>query len=157
MNPHFSHEPDGYSCPFCLLIEGKNDEYSSQDDIVYQNEHTTAKISPKWWINNLGNVIVVPNQHYENIYDIPDEVLGEVYKTVKKLAIAIRNTYGCDGTSTRQHNEPAGNQSLWHFHVHVFARYSGDNLYQNHDTNRFADQAERTVYAKKLRGYLSSM
>jgi histidine triad (HIT) family protein len=120
---------------------------------VYKNDFTTAFIAPKWWPNNPGYVLVVPNAHYENIYDIPEELLAEVYKTAKKIAIAIRETYGCDGTSTRQHNEPHGNQDIWHFHVHVFPRFKDDNLYDNHGNARFIDMAERTPYIQKLRTY----
>jgi len=153
MTNTFSHEPNDYQCPFCLLVNGGNDEYSTQDDIVFKNDTVTAKISPKWWVNNPGHVIVVPNQHYENIYDTPDDVAAEVYKVVKKVSVAIRSTYDCDGTSSRQHNEPAGNQDVWHLHVHVFPRYENDKLYQQHDNKRFVSADERAPYAKKLRAY----
>ena len=156
MNHTFSHEPEGYACPFCGFLAGKPDKYKSADDIVYRNEFTTAFVAPKWWINNKGHVLVVPNKHYENIYSIPDDELAEVYKTVKKIAIAIRSTYDCDGTSTRQHNEPAGNQDVWHFHAHVYPRYTGDNLYQNHTQAAFVDAALRTPYAEKLRAYFAN-
>lgn len=99
--------------------------------------------------------MVIPNKHYENIYDIPEEQLTEVYKTVQRMAIAVRSTYDCDATSTRQHNEPAGNQAVWHFHAHVFPRYENDQLYQNHDNKRFADAAERAPYVEKLKAYFA--
>jgi histidine triad (HIT) family protein len=124
-------------------------------DIIFQNEFATATIAPNWWIDNPGHVLVVPNKHYENIYDIPDDILGEVYKVVKKVAVAIRSTYDCQGTSTRQHNEPAGNQDLWHFHAHVFPRYDHDKLYQNHEKKAFVDAAARLPYAEKLRQFLT--
>ena len=155
MTNEYNHEPNDYACPFCLLLGGHNDEYATQDDIVYQNEFATAKIAPKWWVNNPGHVLVVPNEHYENIYNIPAEILAEVYKVVQKVAVAIRATYGCDGTSTRQHNEPAGNQDVWHLHVHVFPRYKGDQLYENHEKKSFVDGAARAPYAKKLQAYFA--
>jgi histidine triad (HIT) family protein len=155
MTKEFNHEPDNYPCPFCSLLKGHEDEFATQGDIVYQNEFATAKIAPKWWVNNPGHVLVVPNEHYENIYDIPEEIMGEVYKVAQKIAIAMRSTYNCDGTSTRQHNEPAGNQDVWHFHVHVFPRYEGDQLYQNHDNKKFVSWEEREPYAKKLKEYFS--
>lgn len=151
----FNHEPSDYRCPFCALIAGFNDKFAIQEDIVYQNEFITAKIAPKWWINNPGHVLVVPNEHFENIYDIPDNLLSEVYKGVQKIAMAIRHTYGCEGTSTRQHNEPAGNQDVWHLHVHVFPRYENDQLYQNHDKKTFVDAETRAPYAKKLQAYFA--
>ncbi|HSX06787.1 MAG TPA: HIT domain-containing protein [Candidatus Saccharimonadia bacterium] len=155
MSTTFSHEPEGYVCPFCKFLTGSPDKYSSENDIVYRNEFTTAFIAPKWWINNKGHVLVIPNKHYENIYSIPDSQLAEVYKTVKKVATAIRSTYGCEGTSTRQHNEPAGNQDVWHFHAHVYPRYENDKLYHNHDQAAFAETRLRTPYAEKLRTYFA--
>jgi histidine triad (HIT) family protein len=155
MTKEFNHEPQDYPCPFCIVIAGQYNEHTTKDDIVYQNEFAIAKIAPKWWVNNPGHVLVVPNKHYENIYDIPADVLAEVYKVVQKVAIAIRSTYGCDGTSTRQHNEPAGNQDVWHLHVHVFPRYEGDQLYQNHDKKSFVDAAARAPYAQKLQAYFA--
>ena len=72
------------------------------------------------------------------------------------IACAIRSTYvDCTGTSTRQHNEPDGNQEVWHCHVHVFARYPDDALYENHANKRFVAPAERAAYALRLSKYLT--
>lgn len=149
----FNHQPKDYNCPFCDLLAGKDTERNQQQDIVYQTEHATAFIAPSWWVENKGHVIVVPNKHYENIYDTPDDVLGEVYKAVKKVSIAIRSTYDCGGTSTRQHNELAGDQRVWHLHVHVYPRYEEDGLYLNHENRMYADAALRAPYAQKLRAF----
>lgn len=152
----FNHQPSNYVCPFCKLLSGDESEHNSQNDIVFKNDFATASISPKWWGINKGHIIVVPNTHYENMYDTPDDTLGEVYKVVKKISIAMRNTYECEGISTRQHNEPAGNQDVWHLHVHVFPRYDGDRLYQNPDDKDFVSREERAPYAEKLRTYLAA-
>ncbi|HET7638615.1 MAG TPA: HIT domain-containing protein, partial [Ktedonobacteraceae bacterium] len=97
----------------------------------------------------------IPKGHFENIYDIPEDDLAEVYKVVKRASLAIRSTYDCQGTSTRQHNEPAGGQDVWHFHVHVFPRYDNDGLYQNDDKNGFVSAATRAPYAQRLRNFLN--
>lgn len=151
----FNHEPSDYACPFCELLSGRESEYNKKQDIIFQNEYATASVAPKWWVDNPGHVLVMPNQHVENIYDIADDLLGEVYKVAKKVAIALRSTYNCQGTSTRQHNEPAGDQDVWHFHVHVYPRYDHDKLYQNHDKKKFVDAEARVPYAKKLRDFLN--
>src|SRR5579884_692372 len=144
----FNHEPPNYDCPFCKLIRGEDDEINTQEDIIYQDKNTLAYVAPKWWINNPGNILVVSKEHIENIYDIPDQLLADVYKTVKKIATAIRKSYPSEGTSTRQHNEPAGNQDVWHFHVHVFPRYKNDNRYQNHNKTEWVSQEKRMEYVK---------
>ena len=152
----FNHEPPNYICPFCQLLVGVESVHNQKQDIVYQDEYVTACIAPKYWVNNPGHVLVIPNKHYENLYNIPDEELSEVYKVVKKMATSIRTTYDCDGTSTRQHNEPAGNQDVWHLHVHVFPRYIDDELYQNHDQIAYMGAAERLPYAEKIRAFLAA-
>jgi histidine triad (HIT) family protein len=153
--PMFNHQPASYKCPFCELIAGKEDAYAGKNDVVYENDTVMAKIAPKWWMNNPGGVLVFPKEHYENIYDTPDHAVAEIYKVVKKIAVAVRSTYDqCEGTSTRQHNEPVGNQDVWHLHVHVFPRYRDDGLYINHENKAFVDAATRAPYAEKLRTFL---
>lgn len=149
-----SHQPADYVCPFCDWLAGNETEYKQNDDIVYQDRHVTAFVAPKWWVNNPGHVIVIPNTHFESLYDIDDETLGKVYATVKQMAIALRSSYqNCTGTSTRQHNEPDGNQDVWHFHAHVFPRYKDDDLYLNHENKRFVSPAERKKYVTILQSY----
>lgn len=149
------HEPERYTCPFCAVVAG-TDDVTLPQDIVYQDGAATASIAPKWWVHNPGSVIIIPDKHTENIYTIPDETMAHISLLSKKIARAIRETYtGCTGTSIRQHNEPAGNQAVWHYHLHVFGRYDGDNLYQNHDNKRFVSSAERAPYVAKLRAYLN--
>jgi len=65
------------------------------------------------------------------------------------------NLYKCDGVSTRQHNEPAGGQEVWHYHLHVFPRYEGDNLYKSSAIRDFIPLEKRVVYAERLRAYFS--
>ena len=150
-----NHAPKHYECPFCKVIAGVEDELHSKQDVIFESATVLAFVAPKWWINNPGSLLVIPKQHHENLYDMPDEILGDVYTAVKQIAIAVRDTYGCDGTSTRQHNEPAGNQDVWHFHVHVFPRWHGDELYKNQDNKRFTSADERLEYSNKLRRYFN--
>ena len=150
-----THEPHDYQCRFCLLVAGGENEYNKQKDIVFQNDHTIAFVAPKWWVNNPGHVLVIPKAHTENIFTISEGLLGNVYATSKKIAEAIKESYQCDGISMRQHNEPAGNQDVWHLHVHVFPRYKGDRLYQNHDQQRFIENSEKDKYIKLLKDYFA--
>lgn len=150
----YNHEPKGYQCPFCRLASGLDTSASSQDDVVYRDHDVTAFISLGWWPNNPGHVLVVPNVHYENIYDLPPEMGTPMQRVIREIAIALKATYGCDGVSTRQHNEPPGGQDVWHYHQHVFPRYQGDQLYLHRRDD--STREERRPYARKLRGYLSA-
>jgi histidine triad (HIT) family protein len=147
----YNHAPENYICPFCLLIQGIKSEhvYSIQSDIVYYDDAITALISSHQWPNNHGNVIIVPNEHFENIYDLPLRYAHDIHKMAKRLAIAMKMVYSCDGVSTRQHNEPAGNQDVWHYHLHVTPRYKNDNYYGT--LREFMPIIEREKHAATLK------
>ncbi|MBI2028808.1 HIT domain-containing protein [Candidatus Gottesmanbacteria bacterium] len=149
----YNHQPKDEPCSICIFLSGRETEHNKRSDIVFEDKNTIAFISPKWWINNPGHVIVASKKHFENIYDIPDNTLSRVYVIAKKISIALKEAYQCEGTSTRQHNEPAGNQDIWHFHIHVFPRYKNDDLYKRHDQSRFVEAKQRLPYAQKLQKY----
>ena len=90
-----------------------------------------------------------------HIYDLPLDYSAKIHDFSKKVAIALKETFKCDGVSTRQHNEPDGGQELWHYHLHVFPRYKGDELYLNTYKRRKTTVEERLPYAEKLRTYFS--
>ena len=106
----FTHKPEGYECPFCKIISGSGATQEKRErDIIYQTGYVTAFMAGKWWPNNKGHALVVPNRHFENIYDLPVEYAAEIHRAAQQVAFAMKSTYGCDGIYTRQHNEPAGN------------------------------------------------
>jgi histidine triad (HIT) family protein len=139
-----SHAPPGYICPSCAVVGGKdNPPYTVQEDVVDRTEATTAWICPRWWKRNAGHVLVVPNEHVENIYGLRRELAADVHDTARRIAFALRDPYGCGGVSTRQHNEPAGYQEVWHYHLHVIPRYDGDDLYRSPGATRRPTSAGR--------------
>jgi histidine triad (HIT) family protein len=80
----------------------------TQRDVVRRSSLATALIAPRWRPNNHGHVLVVPNAHHENLYDLPSRYGHPVHDQAREVVIAVRQSYGCDGTSLRQHNEQAG-------------------------------------------------
>lgn len=150
-----SHAPENYQCPFCRIVNGDcaSDLWTVPADVFYQNDHVTAFISARWWVNNAGHAIVIPNRHIENIYDLVPEIAVHIHEAARQIAIAFKHVYECDGTSTRQHNEPAGYQEVWHYHLHVFPRYTNDQLYERTQEHRHMTPEERLPYATRLRAY----
>lgn len=146
-----SHAPSAYRCPFCALLDGDPMSAPLPADVVAKRERAVAFVSPRWWARNPGHVLVVPRTHTENLYEIAPPDLHGVMDLVQEVARAMRATYGCSGVSTRQHNEPAGGQDVWHLHVHVFPRYPGDRLYETPPLADFAPPEERVTYARQLR------
>jgi len=149
----YSHAPEGYICPFCLVVQGVENEHvlTFQEEVVFRDDHITAFIPAHCWENNKGHVLIIPNAHYENIYELPDDISAKIHAFERRVALALKAVYCCAGVSSRQHNEPCGNQDVWHYHLHVFPRYAGDQLYLC--KREFLPPEERRVYAQKLKAY----
>jgi histidine triad (HIT) family protein len=150
-----NHAPVGYVCPFCALAGGSGDALSTQGDILFQDSTVTAFVASHQWPNNAGAVIIIPNEHFENIYDLPVHLAVDIHRVACIVALAMKAAYQCDGISTRQHNEPAGNQDVWHYHLHITPRYASDNFYSSYLTQRrLMPVEERAEYVRRLRAHL---
>ncbi len=96
----------------------------------------------------------MPNGHYENIFDLSLEYATAIHAAAQRIAVAFKQAYHCHGVSTRQHNEPAGNQDVWHYHLHIFPRYPNDQLHALINHRRRTTPEERLPYAERLRRVL---
>lgn len=143
----YSHEPADYVCPFCRYLTTGLAESPMQE--LHRDAEVFVKLNPKQWPNNRGGLLVIPIEHHENVYDLPAELGAPIQRAVRTAAIALKNAFACEGVSTRQHNEPAGNQDVWHYHLHVFPRWSRDALYESKGT--VADAAELHDLAERIR------
>jgi histidine triad (HIT) family protein len=104
--------------------------------------------------NALGHVIIIPNEHHENIYDLPPAFAAELHACSRAVALAMKNAYPCDGITIRQNNEPAGGQDVWHYHLHVYPRYMGDNFPRVEVS--VTPEEKRAGYARRLRAQLEN-
>ena len=145
----FSHAPDGYECPLCRVGGGATTDFDGPEHAVHRDEVAFVQVSAHRWGSSPGHVVIIPRDHHENLYDLPDAIGAHIFRLVKWMALLLKSELGCDGVSTRQHNEPGGNQDVWHYHHHVFPRYEGDGLYSAPKL-RMPDE-ERAVFAARLR------
>ena len=148
----FNHAPPGYACPFCAIAHGvqRDGVHTVPADVVLRTDAVIAFVSSHGWRRNPGHVLVVPTAHHENLYDLPDEIGAAVFAASRRIALAMKHGYGCAGTSVRQHNEPAGHQDVWHYHLHVFPRHAGDQLYTAAGPELIPPEL-RAVFAARLR------
>jgi len=154
----FNHAPKSYVCPICLSIQGieNKDTLLKQADLIYKDDLVSVYINSFWIDTAKRHVIVVPNDHYENLYGMPSKVGHRIFDISKKIAIAMRNAYKCDGITTRQNNEPAGDQHAFHFHFHIFPRYDGDSFNENMVKESILSRPEeRLEYVAKLQAVLN--
>ena len=108
-------------CIFCKLANGvfpTNVVYEDEDFTVILDAAPAAK----------GHSLIIPKQHSDCIYDLPEETAAKVMPLAKKIALAMKKTFDCDGVNIQQNNEPAAGQSVFHFHTHVIPRKKGDGI-----------------------------
>ena len=101
-------------CIFCDIVSGKEKSYK-----IYENEKTLGfcDIFPI----SKGHILVIPKKHYEDIYDIDEETLMEVFKTVKKITNILKEKMEIKGVNLINSNTKIANQSVFSFSC---ARYS---------------------------------
>src|SRR5688500_1604505 len=116
------HAPPDYQCPFCHLARTLLTP-TPAPEVILVEPRILAFVPLHHYGGVRGNCLVAPRAHYENVLDIPDELGGDFFRATRLIASAMREALGCEGISTRQHNGPAGNQDVWHFHLHVFPRF----------------------------------
>lgn len=156
----YNHAPKDYKCPICLGVKGiENDDTMLRNaDLIYKDDLVSVFINSFWIDTAKGHVIVVPNDHYENIYELPDEVGHRIFEVVKKMSLVMKKAYGCNGITTRQNNEPAGNQHAFHYHHHIFPRYDGDQFNENMTKKSLVPTPEERIeYVEKLKKSLGKI
>jgi histidine triad (HIT) family protein len=155
----YNHAPENYKCPICLGIQGieNGDTLIRPSDIIYKDDLVTAFIGSIWVGNNPGHPLVVPNEHYENIYDMPSEVGHRIYDIAQKLALALKQVRKCEGITFVQNNEPVGGQHAFHYHLHIFPRFENDELHANMNNTRRPSLEETLPFANDLKNYFHNL
>jgi len=128
-----------------------------QTDIFYRDELVTGFINAFSLGGMTGNALIIPNEHFEHIYEIPVEYGHRVFEVLQKTAIAMKQAYSCDGITTMQCNEPAGWQHAFHYHHHVMQRYNEDGFMNKMLDKVIVPKEEKAVYAQKLKRSLNSI
>jgi histidine triad (HIT) family protein len=134
----YNHAPADYACPFCRNVATSESDFPLE--FLHRDDDVFVKMNPWWWTRNPGSVLVIPNVHYENVYDLPPELGTPIQRAIRDATLAMKTAWSCHDVSSRQHNEPSGNQDVWHFHVHVFPRWDSDDLYASDKALASEDQ-----------------
>jgi len=140
--------PPGYECPFCR-IAATLPTPAPESAVVLVEPRIFAFIGLQHFGGIRGNCLTAPRLHYENVMEIPDCLGDDFFRATRLVAAAMQKAFGCEGISARQHNGPAGDQDVWHYHLHVFPRFHGDRLWGG--DKALYDAAERLEVAARLR------
>ena len=134
----------GAVCAFCDIASGKGSA-----SIVYEDENVLAfmDLNPV----NIGHTLVVPREHWENIYEVPEETLTKVIAVVKRLCVAVKKTVDADGIKVFQLNGKAAGQVVFHLHFHIIPANSTSDVQRGHHGRVVSKRNELDDIAQKIR------
>lgn len=133
-------------CLFCKIIAANITAAK-----IYEDEHFLSflDINPV----NPGHALLMPKGHYENLYDIPDNILSEAGPILKKLAVAIKSAVSADGINIGMNNDIAAGQEIFHAHFHIIPRFSDDG-YEMWHGKPYAEESIKNQIAEKIKSRL---
>jgi histidine triad (HIT) family protein len=131
-------------CPFCKIVSGE-----AVASIVYEDPNVIAfmDLSPA----SFGHTLVVPKEHFENIYDVPEKLLAEMAAIVKRVCVAVKKTVDADGIKVIQLNGVAAGQVVMHLHIHVIPTVSKAGAVMGHRGRLTPERNELDETARKIR------
>lgn len=108
-------------CIFCKIASGE-----IPCTKVYEDEETLAFLDIK--PVNIGHTLIIPKEHYKNIYETPEKVLSEMMSIGKKISIALKSALNADGINVTMNNDSSAGQVIFHSHIHIIPRIENDGF-----------------------------
>ncbi|MGG1573136.1 HIT family protein [Fictibacillus sp. NRS-1165] len=135
------------NCIFCKIIKGEIPSYK-----VYEDENVLAFLDISQVTK--GHTLVIPKNHYKDIFALPSEEAAKLFSAVPAIASAVKEAFDPIGLNVLNNNgEPAG-QSVFHYHVHIIPRYGrGDGfgaVWETHDYSKEEFSEISTKIASRL-------
>jgi histidine triad (HIT) family protein len=108
-------------CIFCRLV---SQEIPAA--IVFEDDQTLAfmdlgQVNP-------GHVLVASKRHAATLLDLTPDEAAAVMRTVHRVAKAISASFDPPGLTLLQANGKEGEQTVFHFHMHVVPRHAHDGI-----------------------------
>ncbi len=108
-------------CIFCKIINKElkaNILFEDEANLVFEPLKQATR----------GHVVIVPKAHFDNIFDIDDEILKNLVVIAKKIASNIVKKQNATGVNFLHASGRDAQQSVFHFHFHIVPRYPNDGL-----------------------------
>lgn len=110
------------NCIFCKIANGEIPSKTLYEDETFR---VILDLGPA----TKGHALILPKNHFKNLYEIPEDVAADAMKLAKKMAIRMTDKLGADGFNIVQNNEEVAGQSVFHFHMHLIPRYENDGAH----------------------------
>ena len=108
-------------CIFCRLVSGDIPSAKVYEDALTIAFMDLGQVNP-------GHVLVATRRHAATLLDITAEEAAAVMQTAQRVAQAVQAVFDPPGLTLLQANGREGDQTVFHFHMHVVPRHGGDGI-----------------------------
>ena len=129
------------NCIFCKLANGDIPTatlYEDDDFRVILDANPAAK----------GHALIIPKEHYKDLYELDDEIAGKVMVLAKKMITKMTDILGCDGYNLVQNNGECAGQTVFHYHLHLIPRCENDNVGIGWKLNELTEEDKEDILSK---------
>jgi len=111
------------ACPFCEAFQRSDDRNTG---VMYRGQHCFIIINTFPYTS--GHVMIVPNQHLDELIKLPRETAQEMMALAQRMEGILREVYQPDGINLGINvGKAAGAGVAGHIHMHVLPRWVADS------------------------------
>jgi len=126
------------NCIFCKIASGDIPSYTLYEDNLFK---VFLDLSP----TSFGHALLIPKEHYANLFELDDDIASKALILAKKVATAMKASLQCDGFNLLQNNGEIAGQTMFHFHIHLIPRYKDDNTKIIFDHKSLKEEDAKTI------------
>ena len=129
------------NCIFCKIANGEIPAATLYEDDDFR---VILDLGPA----SKGHALILPKEHYANIYELDDEVAAKAFVLAKKMAGKMTAALNCDGFNIVQNNGAPAGQTVFHFHMHLIPRYVDDGVGLGWKPGSLTDETKKEILSK---------
>ena len=119
--PMFVDNSPPDQCIFCRIVAGEIPAARVYEDALTVAFMDIGQVNP-------GHVLVATKRHAATLLDITPEEAAAVMQAAQRVASAVQATFDPPGLTLLQANGREGDQTVFHFHLHVVPRHGNDGI-----------------------------
>lgn len=108
-------------CIFCKIAKGEIPSATVYETPEFK---VMLDVAPA----NKGHALIIPKEHFDNIFQIDAETAGKLFSLGTVVARAMKEELNPDGLNVVQNNGEAAGQTVNHFHLHLIPRFKDDDV-----------------------------
>ncbi len=133
------------NCVFCAIAAGEAPGF-----ILWEDQHVFVILSLE------GHPLVIPRRHFPSLDGLDDATGAVMMLAAKKVALALRSEMSCEGVNLVLSDGAAAGQDVFHLHLHVKPRWTGDDVVLHWDASS-APSTKRSNLATRLTARLANL